>query len=195
VLVDAPSNRAFTLSVDGGNARGTLHADRILYATMKFTDVLLYRLVETNSQIAAAFHVMPMTLADHSPKPGQDVIIVSGFWRHTYACRSEAIVSELHEGEWSWRDVLRYSGCDTPPGSSGSPVLDTQTGEVIAVAGTANAGSAKSCTRDNPCEIEARGTASKSRAGYAHQVANLEGCLSSENRIDVTRTGCDLPAR
>lgn len=70
-------------------------------------------------------------------------------------------------------DSVRDSmpGCDIIGGSSGSPVVDDESGQVVAVTNTINE-SGEQCTINNPCEVNEDGTTTVTKGeGYARYFA------------------------
>lgn len=194
VVVDAEGGRAFTLlSRDGDGTLGTLRADRLLYATMHGTDLALYRLTSTNSEVEA-LGTRVLELSTTRPGEGADIRVVSGYWREVYSCHVDGFVHELREGPWVWHGSMRYtSRCDTRGGTSGSPVVDVSTGRVVAVNNTTNEDGER-CTRDNPCEVDAAGAVTvRPGARYGQPVHGLAPCLVGGGRLDPTAAGCALP--
>jgi hypothetical protein len=85
--------------------------------------------------------------------------------------------------------------CSLPHGASGAPLIRLDTGEVIAVFGTASDANAAPCELNNPCEVASDGTKRPATAsqGYAHFVHKLYTCLDGARDIDVNVAGCLLP--
>jgi V8-like Glu-specific endopeptidase len=202
VIVNQAANRdIFVLNPSNGSKIGSIHATKILYATMTKTDMTLYMVRETYREIAEKFSVRPLTIANRYPSIGEGIDVISGYWRRGYTCRVEAIIPELREAGWSMSDSIRYSrpGCNTIGGTSGSPVISLDTKEVVGVNNTGNE-SGKKCTMNNPCEVDSNGsiTYEKGRS-YGQQVSWVYGCLTSDRKIDLNIAGCQLakpaPAR
>ena len=161
---------------------------------MKDTDVSLYRLALSYAEIQTRYGATPLTMSDHRPADGTSIRIASGFWRRTYACTIQGFVHELLEGGYSTKDSIRYSepGCEVIGGTSGSPILDATTHEVIGVNNTGNE-DGKRCTEGNPCEIDAAGavTVDKGR-NYGQQTYWFATCLDG-NALNLNKAGCLLP--
>ena len=151
VNVNQTSHRTFTLlNSSGKGSLGTLTANEILYNTMTDTDVTLYRLTKSYRQIQQTYGTRALTLAASHPTAGTSIDVVSGYWRQTYKCSIDAFAYQVREADWTWRDSARYtSGCDVIGGTSGSPVINAATDQVIAVNNTINE-SGERCTLDNP---------------------------------------------
>ena len=195
-LVDEPSSRPIKLlDADGGRV-AELRAASIAYATMTVTDVLLYELTRTYDEIEQATGVAPLTLATQLAPVGTEISVVSGYWRRIYTCTIDSYVHRMREAGWTWNRSLQYRqpGCEIIGGTSGSPVISHETGEVVAVNNTANE-RGRRCTLNNPCEVAPDGSIHVERGeSYAQQTALLYGCLTDDRKLDPSLAGCRLPA-
>ncbi len=193
---DVASTRTFRLlSSDGRNTVATLRAQRVMYATMTDTDVTLYRLNQTFDQIKTQYSVDPLVISDARPAAGAPMKVVSGYWKRIYTCNIDDFVHALKEGEWTFTDSIRYSspGCETIGGTSGSPIVHSDTREVIGINNTGNEDGER-CTLNNPCEVDADGNVTvKEGASYGQETYQIYTCLSTTNQIDLTKEGCMLP--
>jgi V8-like Glu-specific endopeptidase len=194
VVVDQPSSRSFGLLNASGTRVGTLRASKIAYATMTDTDVSLYQLTSTYAQIRGTYGISPLTLNDTHPTAGTAITVVSGYWKRTYACNIDGFAYRLKEGEWTWKDSVRYtSACRTIGGTSGSPVVDNATGKVVAVNNTGNEDGGR-CTDNNPCEVSENGTVTVRKGiNYGQQTYQIPACFGLDNKLDLGRSGCVLP--
>lgn len=194
VLVDVPSTRTFDLlAADGSASLGTLTADSLVYATMTGTDASMYRLNTSYAEIEQRYGITAPELADAAPATGTEISVVSGYWKTIYSCAMDAEVHELHEADWVWTDAIRYTAdCDTPHGSSGSPVVDAGTGKVVGVNNTGNDDGAE-CTMNNPCEVDEAGNRTVHQGiGYGQQTHLFTDCLTAGSGIDLARPECAL---
>lgn len=194
VIVDQASTRTFGLLNSAGTRLGTLRASKIAYATMTDTDVSLYQLTTTYAQIKSTYGITALTLNDTHPTAGTAITVVSGYWKRTYACNIDGFAYRLKEGEWTWKDSVRYtSACQTIGGTSGSPVIDNATGKVVAVNNTGNEDGGR-CTDNNPCEVDANGTVTvREGINYAQETYQIPACFGLDNKLDLSRSGCVLP--
>ncbi|WP_406136934.1 trypsin-like serine peptidase [Streptomyces sp. NBC_01089] len=194
VITDQPSSRTFSLLDAAGSSVATLKADKVAYATMTDTDISLYELSSTYAQIQSKYGISALELnADH-PAQGTAISVVSGYWKKIYSCDVDGFVYRLKEGDWTWKDSLRYtSACDTIGGTSGSPVVDTATGKVVAVNNTGNEDGER-CTENNPCEVDESGNVTVHKGiNYAEETYGIVPCVGTGNKIDLSRSGCTLP--
>lgn len=121
--------------------------------------------------------------------------MASGYWKRTYNCEIEAFVPQLKEGDWMFRESIRYSpkGCEVIGGTSGSPIIASNSGEVIGVNNTTNENGGR-CTLNNPCEIDENGNVSIIQGrGYGQQTYWVYTCLDKSLAFDLKVEGCELP--
>ncbi|CAL9567099.1 serine protease [Streptomyces griseomycini] len=194
VLVDRASSRSFGLLNPSGARVATLRADRLLYATMTDTDAAIYRLNTTYARIKSAYGIDALTLSDTRPQAGTAISVVSGYWKRIYNCSVDGFVYRMKEGDWTWKDSVRYTPeCDTIGGTSGSPVVDGATGEVVAVNNTGNEDGER-CTVNNPCEVDRNGTVTvRQGINYAQQTYLFPACFGADNRLELNASGCAVP--
>ena len=195
VLVNQPTNKTFSLLRRDASQAATLHATRLIFATMTKTDIGLYQLQENYQAIEQQYGIPALTLSETPPAIGTDVQVISGYWKRGYECQLEAEIYQLREGTWTMDSSLRFSrpGCETIGGTSGSPVIATGTRTVVAVNNTGN-DSGDRCTTNNPCEVDEKGgiTFEKGRS-YSQQIYWLTQCRNEKGVFDLNVRGCVLP--
>ncbi|MEU6895485.1 serine protease [Streptomyces sp. NPDC046557] len=194
VIKDQPSSRSFSLLGASGSKVATLRASKVAYATMTDTDISIYQLTSTYAQIQSKYGISALTLNDAHPVQGTAIKVVSGYWKRTYSCNVDGFAYLLKEGSWTWKDSVRYTpSCNTIGGTSGSPVIDTTTGKVVAVNNTGNENGER-CTENNPCEVDQNGVVTvREGINYAQETYIIVPCIGAGNKIDLTRPGCTLP--
>ncbi|WP_370409672.1 serine protease [Streptomyces fradiae] len=194
VVMNKRSSRSFTLLNSAGTGVGTLRASKIAYGTMTDTDVSVYQLTKTYAQIQSQYGIGALTLSDTHPVAGTPITVVSGYWKRTYSCDIDGFVYRLKEGDWTWKDSVRYtSTCNTIGGTSGSPVIDRTTGKVVAVNNTGNEDGQR-CTVNNPCEVDENGVVTvRQGINYAQETYNMVPCIGAGSVFDLSRPGCALP--
>lgn len=210
VIVDRRDNRAATLLRRDGSDLVTLHTSRVLYSTSFKTDVGLYRLKLTYAQIRHRYHVPALTLSDHPPQPTAQVLMPSGFSKKVYSCTLNGFAYRLFDDTFDWRHSLRFAPsptCRTIHGTSGSPVLDPTTRDVLGVNNAINL-SPPQCVSGAVCG--ARRTTldcsislcERSKAGrvtqhvhrrYGQQTWWLTTCVGTDRVLHLDVTGCLLP--
>jgi hypothetical protein len=193
VLQNVSSTRRGTLLSSTGSALATVRADRVLYATMTGTDVTLYRLTSTFATLQSSYGASALTISSSHPTAGAAIDIPSSYWKRIWNCKIDSFVPTLREDEWTWHDSVRYdANCDTIAGTSGTPIVDASTGQVVGINNTGNE-DGEMCTLDNPCEVAANGT-TKAYEGqsYGQETYWFTTCLTSSRTIDLSISGCLL---
>ncbi|MFJ5529817.1 serine protease [Streptomyces sp. NPDC093261] len=194
VIVGQSSSRTFGLLNSSGSRVATLRAGKVAYSTMTDTDITIYQLTSTYAQIRSSYGISALTVADTHPVAGTAIKVVSGYWKRTYSCDIDGFVYRLKEGDWTWKDSVRYtSACNTIGGTSGSPVIDNSTGKVVAVNNTGNEDGER-CTVDNPCEVDENGTVTvRQGTNYAEETYQIPACFGTGNKLNLSASGCVLP--
>ncbi|MEV4501626.1 S1 family peptidase [Streptomyces klenkii] len=194
VITDQPSTRTFSLLNSSAGKVATLRAAKVSYATMTDTDVTLYELNTTYAQIKQRYGISALSLSPDHPVAGTAIKVVSGFWKRIYSCNADGFVHTLREADWTWKDSLRYtSSCNTIGGTSGSPVVDANTGKVIAINNTGNENGER-CTMNNPCEVDENGQVTvRQGINYAQETYGIAKCFATGNKLDLSLPGCELP--
>ncbi|GIF00576.1 S1 family peptidase [Paractinoplanes rishiriensis] len=193
VLLNQASSRTGNLLDSTGATVGTVQADRLLYATMTGTDVALYRLTSSYASLRRKYGATALTIAKRRPAPGASIAIPSSYWKEVWTCKVDSFVRTLREDVWTWRDSIRYDvNCDTIHGTSGSPVVDATTGQIVGINNTGNDNGAM-CTLNNPCEVAPDGTTSAYLGQtYGQQTYWFNTCLTWRRTISLSKPGCLL---
>ncbi|GAA1419277.1 serine protease [Streptomyces thermospinosisporus] len=194
VLTDRASSRTFSLLNASGSRVATLRADRLLYATMTDTDAAIYRLSTSYARIKSSYGIDALTLDDSRPAAGTSISVVSGYWRRIYNCSVDGFAHRLKEGDWTFKDSVRYTPeCNTIGGTSGSPVVDSATGKVVAVNNTGNEDGER-CTLNNPCEVDENGQVTvRQGINYAQQTYLFPACFGPDSKLELDASGCLVP--
>ncbi|TXS53181.1 serine protease [Streptomyces sp. uw30] len=194
VVVDRASSRTFSLLNASGSRVATLRASKIAYGTMTDTDVSIYQLTTTYGQIKSSYGINALTMADTHPVAGTAITVASGYWKRLYSCNVDGFAYRLKEGDWTFKDSVRYtSACNTIGGTSGSPVIDQATNKVVAVNNTGNEDGQR-CTVNNPCEVDESGNVTVHQGiNYAQETYQISACFGVDNKLDLNASGCVLP--
>ncbi|MFF1596390.1 serine protease [Streptomyces mirabilis] len=194
VIVDQASSRTFGLLNSAGTRVATLRASKVAYSTMTDTDVTIYQLTSTYTTIKNSYGISALTVQDTHPTVGTAITVASGYWKRLYNCSIDGFAYRLKEGDWTWKDSIRYtSACNTIGGTSGSPVIDQATGKVVAVNNTGNE-DGETCTVNNPCEVDASGNVTiHPGINYAEETYQIPACFTTGNKLNLSASGCTLP--
>lgn len=195
VISHESSYRTFGVLNDKSETIGQLHATEIVYSTMTHTDMTLYKVRESYQEIFNKFKVRPFLLQSVHPKIGTNIQVISGYWKRGYTCSIENFVQELKEDAWTMKDSIRYSrpGCEIIGGTSGSPIIEFGTRNVIGINNTINEDGER-CTMNNPCEKDSEGNIQAQQGvGYGQETYWVYTCLNSSNQLDLNLSGCLLP--
>ncbi|MEU5684213.1 S1 family peptidase [Streptomyces venezuelae] len=194
VIVNKASSRSFTLLNASGGRLGTIRASKVAYGTMTDTDMSIYQTTSTYQDIESRYGIKALELNAARPEQGRKITVASGYWKKLYKCSVDGFAYRLKEGNWTWKDSVRYTpDCKTIGGTSGSPVIDDETGKVVAVNNTGNE-SGERCTDNNPCEVDENGKVTvREGINYAQQTYWIVPCVGAGNKIDLSRAGCQLP--
>ncbi|MFF3329122.1 serine protease [Streptomyces sp. NPDC002888] len=194
VIVNQASSRTFGLLNSAGTRVATLRASKIAYSTMTDTDATIYQLTSTYATIKSSYGISALTVQDTHPTAGTAITVASGYWKRLYSCNIDGFVYRMKEGDWTWKDSVRYtSACNTIGGTSGSPVVDQATGKVVAVNNTGNEDGER-CTENNPCEVDASGNVTvRQGINYAQETYTFPACFTTRNQLNLSASGCTLP--
>ncbi|WP_181804039.1 trypsin-like peptidase domain-containing protein [Streptomyces shenzhenensis] len=194
VITGQSSSRTFGLLNSAGTRVATLRANQVVYSTMTDTDITIYRTTTTYAAIKSSYGISPLTVSADHPVAGTAIKVVSGYWKTIYSCNIDGFVYRLKEGDWTWKDSVRYtSACNTIGGTSGSPVIDTSTGQVVAVNNTGNE-NGETCTVDNPCEVDENGNVTvRQGINYAEETYIIPACFTTGNVLNLSASACTLP--
>lgn len=192
-VTNKPSSRRFSLLDSRGEVVATLNAELIVYSSMTRTDLTIYRLKETYSEILKKYNIRAFMVDSNHPQVGENIDVISGYWEAGYSCKTDFFVYELHEDGWVSNDSIRYTpGCQTIPGTSGSPIIREGTRTQIGINNTGNDDGEK-CTLNNPCEVSENGNIFyKKDLRYGQQTFWVYSCLGDNNSFNLKKEGCLL---
>ena len=181
------------IEADPNGRKVTLHATEVIYSTMTGSDMTIYRLKETYGDIDSRYHVSPFLISEKHPTAQESIFLVSGYFSTASQCALEAFIPELREGDWRFQDSIRYgSGCEAIHGTSGSPLIDATSREIVGINNTHN-DQGQRCTVNNPCEVDANGAVTvRPDASYGQETYWITTCLNTQGEIDLQHEGCLL---
>jgi hypothetical protein len=185
-FIDTPAERRVTVPVR-----------RVVWASMANTDVAVFELGATVSELRRQ-GLSPLTLGDHV----EDELIVRGIpvsgtpiedqYLREAGCQFQGVFN-LIEFVWTFRRFLRHDCADIRGGSSGSPVINRRSGEVVGVMSTTVEGES-SCYLGTPCVIGGE-QPEVLEGSYSAPVWGWNVCFAADGRFDPEAAGCPLETR
>jgi hypothetical protein len=168
-----------------------LNTRKLVYATMTGTDMAVYEL-HLSYQDLLDRGIRSFELSTTSPKKADLVEVISGHKNVDFDCAIDEVLVGLREGGFDFIQSLRFSGtCEQSNGTSGSPVLLKDTRQVVGISNTFNK-SGRSCTDNNPCEVDSDGSVSIFHgARYGQQTVLLNECIK-DGKVDLNLVSCKL---
>jgi hypothetical protein len=170
-LVDAApaqSNPVRLLTGFGVQILPSIKLDRIMYAgNVGHHDLAVVRLADSFDTYWDTYRVKPLTIAASTAKVGQSVLITSGAWKWQTTCSVTFVDREDDQ-------TVRVEPClGIEGGWSGSPIINTDTREVLSVLSVSVGGG------DIP-EGRTEGP----------DASRLLDCVTPERTIDLQQAGC-----
>ena len=185
-FVDTPAERIVTVPVR-----------RVVWASMANTDVAVFELGATVGELRAR-ELTPLVFGEQV----EEELVVRGVpvsgtpledqYLREAACRFDGVYN-LVEFVWTFRRFLRHDCADIRGGSSGSPVMNRRTGEVVGVMSTAVEGESP-CYLGTPCVVGGEQPEILS-GSYSAPVWGWDVCFRNDGRFDPERSGCPLETR
>lgn len=165
---------------------------KIIYGIIKTHDVALVELDATYKALNEQ-GVRSRRIASKALPVGATLIMPSGFFRRTTSCAILDIVPFIKEDVYLNTDAYKYRECLAMHGTSGSPLIDAASGEVVGVNYTGN-DDGERCTFNNPCEVDTAGHITVDKgAGYGDPVHQIMNCLNADHLFDLNQPTCTLP--
>lgn len=169
------------------SSRHPISVPSIAWGTMKGTDLAVIRLDTTLGALASAGY-QPFRLASALPASPTRVVNVGAPsmgvgsdtpYLRAGACTVDSTPRLIREHEWTWTGALRADCPDIYGGSSGSPVIDRATGQILALVNTTTAGSTPGgdCLIHRPCEVAGGTWSVQEKTAYVMPVAGLAACF------------------
>jgi V8-like Glu-specific endopeptidase len=183
------------LSGDGTKRKSIVWTRSLVYATMTDTDLAIYELEASYKDLRQIFQTDPLVLGAARPFAGLQVDVISSRLRKIYHCAVEAVVPMLVLEDYVWLDSIRYTrtGCKTVAGTSGAPVVNALTREVVGINNTGNDPKVDHCNGRNACEVNRYGEVTFVRgASYGQQTSFVLTCVDGSRNFDVQLPGCRL---
>lgn len=209
IAVDRPApegmNVRFNYFVNAGSKIRRVDVRRIVYATMKNTDIAVLELDIPFLELAREGFI-PHAIASEDPRPGTPVEMVgipqSGVRRATrFIRRSTCEIggrAHLREGDYHFSSAFRH-GCSSVGGSSGTSMISLEDGKIVAINNTGvsdRAMDSPECAMDRPCEVSTTGEVRTNlNTNYAQKVTNIPSCFDKDGVFDLGLPHCKLERR
>ena len=196
-MVNIPTSKSFSIFRASG-AKLNVTGTRLMYATLMDTDIALYELKETNAELQKK-GLVPFVFYHGEAPLGSAVRVTSGYWKETQECFLERRVHKLLEGFGSdisdpsiATNAIAFSkDCDIRGGYSGTPVIDSASNSVIAIAFTGSEGN-NACAESSPCEEDEQGNRLyRKGVSYAARVDQISDCIV-DGEFNLTLPTCTL---
>ncbi|TWC14879.1 MULTISPECIES: serine protease [unclassified Pseudomonas] len=175
----------------------TYSLKKVAWRSMQGVDLAIVEL-DTSLQELINEGIQPLELAQQKPAYDTDVLIVSaplGFENATLrmaACTLQP-AQEIIEGPWVWRNNLMTRCQDIAGGSSGGPILDRHSNEIIGVVGTGNlAAGLTPCDEDAPCTRIGDSYKAIAENIYGNPTVLLNGCFIQGHLASDASSSCSL---
>ncbi|MBF6042499.1 trypsin-like peptidase domain-containing protein [Pseudomonas sp. P154a] len=169
----------------------------VVWRSMQGVDLAIVEL-EVSLQKLIDEGIQPLKLARDTPANDTDVLIVgapTGFEDVTLrmaACTLQPAL-EIVEGAWVWRNTFMTRCQDIRGGSSGSPLLDRYTNEIVGVIGTGNFDDSIIPCRDHaPCTPVGNVYLAVPGNVYGNPTAFLNGCFLQGRIAKNPPSSCQL---
>ncbi|MBL8228731.1 MAG: trypsin-like peptidase domain-containing protein [Bryobacterales bacterium] len=190
--------------IDSQQQQRVIPVRRVTYSTMKGQDLAILELAASHDELAAA-GFRALEIAATGPANGIEVEAVHApvsnvpederFLRIS-TCRLEG-TANLVEYHWFFYDTWKNRCADIWGGSSGSPLLDRGTGQILAVTNTTTSGpSARGgnwdCFAGRPCEVTRDGARVVESMNYAIPVHGLRQCFNAAGVFSLNQRSCPL---
>jgi V8-like Glu-specific endopeptidase len=180
-------------------SRRTYGIKKILYATMKDSDMAVLELPTTQGELIRS-GVSPLTIANSPRRVGTpiEVVGVPGEvlpsnlqYLHRSTCTLGPTV-RVKEGSYLWSQALR-NRCSVVGGMSGSPMIVS--GQAIGVINTGGGYDRidNLCSLNNPCEVGTNGRpVTTTNENYGQPLDKLPSCFTNQGIFSLAQPGCRL---
>ncbi|WP_333476868.1 serine protease [Allocoleopsis sp.] len=204
ILINQPSNLIFKLNYfqDGIKRVRPVRVQRIVYATMKGTDITVLELDTSFKQLVKEGFT-PLKIEQVPAPVGEPVEILgiplsgmepSQSFLHRAVCEVGQSVN-LREDVYQWEKSIR-NRCSLVGGMSGSPVVSLRSNRVVAIANTGvddDALSQPQCSLNRPCEVSRDGKVTTlAHENYAQRVSDIPSCFDQKGVFNLNLPSCRL---
>lgn len=197
--VDENPSVVFGMFYDTPEQQESFAVRKIAYATVKGRDLALLELSAKYAELLRKGY-QPLQLSAETARMGECVVVVGApiedipreeqYLRLTSCSLDEPV--DLIEGAWHFFDEHRTDCADIHHGSSGSPVISWDGGDLVAVLNTATINPWGDCYANRPCEVSPEGVVVRENMSYAVPVAGLDRCFDAQGDFDLNLRNCPL---
>ncbi len=205
ILLNRPSSLIFKLNYFANEETRVrpVPVRRVVYATMKGTDVAILELATPFRQLVKEGFT-PLTIDKVPARVGERVEVVgipmAGVEpTRSFLHRSDCEVGQsanLREDIYQWEKSIR-TRCSVVGGMSGSPVVSLKSNQVVAIANTGvddiAFSSQPECSLNRPCEVSSEGKVTTfPEENYAQSVSNIPSCFDRKGLFNLNLPACGL---
>ena len=204
IIINRPSNIVFKLNYFANEQTRVrpVRVRRVVYATMKGTDITILELATTFKQLVKEGFT-PLTIDGVPARVGEPVEVIGipmtgvepslRFLHKTFCEVGESV--NLREDVYQWEKSIR-NRCSAVAGMSGSPLVSLKSNQVVAIINTAvndDALTQPECSWNRPCEVSSDGSvATFPKENYAQRVSNIPSCFDKKGIFNLNLPSCKL---
>jgi len=204
IIVNRPTKTQFIVNYfhDFKPDRLTIPVKRLVYGTMKNTDIAILELTKTQRELTTA-GITPLQIAPKPPTLGEPLIVVGVpsegvkdelSFLHAATCQAGASAN-VKEDIYNWKRSIRHQ-CSVVGGMSGSPMISLKTQQVVGIVNTGvNDSAAKQpqCSLNRPCEVVKNGFVQTfPQENYGQPVDLIPPCFDRQGIFDLDLSTCKL---
>jgi Trypsin-like peptidase domain len=204
ILVDRSTQTKFTVNYfhDFKPERLTFDVKRMVYGTMKNTDIAILELNITQGEMLKA-GIAPLQISPQPPTIGEPVVVVGvpseGVkeelnFLHATTCKTGEFAN-VKEDVYNWKQSIRHQ-CSIVGGMSGSPMISRVTQQVVGIINTGvndSASKQPQCSLNRPCEVVKNNLVQTfPQENYGQLVDRIPTCFDRSGIFNLQQSTCQL---